>query len=338
MLLRSRLVAAVFVTGLALPAAADEPPLAPKVLVITMFAGEAKPWLDETSFPRRIVVPGLTKAYPDVACSEDGICITTTGMGYANAASSISAVVLSGKLDLTKTYFIISGIAGVAPALGTLGSAHWARYAVDGGLQNEIDAREIPPGWSSGYLEIGAPAPGQQAEQHYGDQVYRLNEDLLQAAFRLTKDVELVDSDAAKAYRAKYAEPAATAPPQVSICDTISSDTWWFGDRLAEAMAASAKLITNGEANPCTTQQEDNATLTALKRGADAGLLDFNHIAILRTASDFDREPPGEGAAVSLTAHTGGFLPSVANAHRVAGRLARAIVDDWGTWSAGPPK
>jgi purine nucleoside permease len=103
-------------------------------------------------------------------------------------------------------------------------------------------------------------------------------------------------------------------------------------------MAASARLITDGEANPCTTQQEDNATLTALKRGADAGLLDFNRIAILRTASDFDREPPGEGAAQSLTAHTGGFLPSVANAHLVAARLAQAIVDDWAAWSAGPPK
>ena len=338
MFLRVRVVAALLGAALSGPAAADDPLLAPKVLIITMFAGEAKPWLEGGAFPRKIAVPGLTRAFPDVACSDDGLCLITTGMGYANAASSIAAIVLSRQFDLTKTYFIIAGIAGVSPALGTLGSAHWARYAVDGGLQNEIDAREIPSGWSSGYLEIGASAPGQTADQHYGDQVYRLNEDLLQAAFRLTKDVELVDSDAAKAYRAKYAEAAATAPPQVSICDTISSDTWWFGDRLAEAMAASARLITGGAANPCTTQQEDNATLTALKRGADAGLLDFNRIAILRTAADFDREPPGEGAAVSLTAHTGGFLPSVANAHRVAGRLARAIVDDWGTWSAGPPK
>jgi len=338
MLMRSRFMVVLLAAGLAWRAAADEPPLAPKVLVITMFAGEAKPWRDGGSFPRRIAVPGLTKAFPEVGCSDEGLCMTTTGMGYANAASSIAAIVLSRKLDLTKTYFIIAGIAGVAPALGTLGSAHWARYAVDGGLQNEIDAREIPPGWSSGYLEIGAPAPGGKAEQHYGDQVYRLNEDLLQAAFRLTKDVELVDSNAAKTYRAKYRDPAAIAPPQVSICDTISSDTWWFGDRLAEAMAASARLLTDGEANPCTTQQEDNATLTALKRGADAGLLDFNRIAILRTAADFDREPPDEGAAEALTAHTGGFLPSVANAHRVAAKLAQAIVDDWATWSTGPPK
>ena len=138
---------------------------------------------------------------------------------------------------------------------------------------------------------------GEKAELRYGDEVYRLNEDLLQAAFRLTKDVELADSDAAKAYRAKYAEASATAPPQVSICDTISSDTWWHGARLGAAMEAYAKLVTDGEANPCTTQQEDNATLTALERGAEANLVDFNRIAILRTASNFDREAPGQSAA-----------------------------------------
>jgi purine nucleoside permease len=332
------LAAALVAAALSQPAAADSPPVAPKVLVITMFGGEAKPWLGGEALARKLAPPGLSKAYPDVACSDDGLCLMTTGMGYANAASSIAALVFSGELDLGKTYFLIAGIAGVDPAKGTLGSAHWARFAVDGGLQNEIDPREAPADWSAGYLAIGASAPGKKAEEHYGDEIYRLNEDLLQAAFRLTKDVELADSDAAKAYRAKYSEPAATAPPQVSICDTISSDTWWAGARLGEAMEAYAKLVTDGAADPCTTQQEDNATLTALKRGAEANRLDFNRVAILRTASDFDREAPGQSALESLTAESGGYPLSVANAHRVAARLAHAIVDDWATWSAGPPK
>jgi purine nucleoside permease len=332
------LAAALVAAALSRPAAADSPPVAPKVLVVTMFGGEAKPWLDGEALTRKLAPPGLSKAYPDVACSDDGLCLTTTGMGYANAASSIAALVFGGEFDLSKTYFLIAGIAGVDPAEGTLGSAHWARFALDGGLQNEIDPREAPAEWSAGYLAIGAAAPGKRAEDHYGDEVYRLNEDLLQAAYRLTKDVDLVDSDAAKAYRAKYSEPAATAPPRVSICDTISSDTWWHGARLGAAMEAYAKLIADGAANPCTTQQEDNATLTALKRGAEANRLDFNRVAILRTASNFDREAPGQSAAESLAARSGGYVPSVANAHRVGAKLAHAIVDDWATWSAGPPK
>jgi len=334
------LAAAVFIAGLPRPALADEPPIAPKVLVITMFGGEAKPWLDSESLGHKIAVAGLFKAFPNVECSDDGLCLITTGMGYANAASSIAALVFGGKFDLTKTYFVIAGIAGVEPAEGTIGSAHWARFAVDVGLQNEIDPREAPSDWSTGYLAFGAPAPGVKSDEgeRYGTEVYRLNEDLLQAAFRLTKDVELADNDVAKANRARYPEPAAAGPPQLSICDTISSDTWWSGALLAAAMDAYARVTSDGEAKPCTTQQEDNATLTALKRGAEANLLDFNRVAVLRAGADFDRQAPGETAAESLRPIAGIYLPSIANAHRVAAKLAHAIVDDWATWSAGPPK
>ena len=303
-----------------------------------MFGGEAKPWLEGETLTRKIAVPGFSKSYPEVACTDGALCIMTTGMGYANAASSVSALVYSGRFDLSKTYFLIAGIAGVDPAQATLGSAHWARYAIDGGLQNEIDAREMPDGWSTGFVAIGASAPGQKVELRYGSEIYRLNEDLLQAAYKLTKDSKLSDGDAAKAYRARYESGPAAAPPEVTICDTISSDTWWHGSKLGVAMQAWAKLITDGAANVCTTQQEDNATLTALKRGADAQLLDFNRIAVLRTASNFDRPAPGQTAAESLTARSGGYLPSVTNAYRVGGALAHAIVADWETWSAGPPK
>lgn len=336
MLLRSFLLPAAI--GAAIGSAAAEPAFAPKVLIVTMFGGEAKPWLEREALSRKIPVPGFAKAYPYLACSEEGLCLMTTGMGYANAASSLAALEFGAQFDLRKTYFLIAGIAGVDPAQGTLGSAHWARFVIDGGLQNEIDPREAPADWMSGYLPIGAAGPGQKTDRRYGDEVYRLDEDLLQAAFRLTKDVELADSDEAQAYRAKYAEPAASQPPQISICDTISSDTWWHGARLGAAMEAYARLLTDGAAEPCTTEQEDSATLTALKRGAEANLIDFSRIAVLRAASNFDREAPGQSAAESLKAKSGGYFPSVANAHRVAARLAHAILADWPMWSAGPPK
>jgi purine nucleoside permease len=329
---------AVLATTTFQPAFAQSPPVAPKVLVITMFGGEAKPWIEGETLSRKIAVPGLSKAFSEVACSEDGLCLTTTGMGYANAASSLSAILYSGRFDLSKTYFLIAGIAGVNPAYGTLGSAFWARYAIDGGLQNEIDAREMPQDWSAGYVGIGAGAPGKKPDLRYGAEVYRLNEDLLLAAFRLTQDIALSDSDAAKAYRAKYGAPPASSGPKVAICDTLSADTWWHGAKLGAAMEAWARLVTDGAANACTTQQEDNATLTALKRGADAQLLDFNRVALLRTASNFDREAPGQSAAESLVARSGGYLPSVANAYKVGGALAHAIIADWTRWSVGPPK
>jgi hypothetical protein len=215
MIRRFTTIACLLVGCFASGAYAQETPTAPKVLVVTMFAGEAKPWLEHEALTRTISVPGLSKAFPTIGCTEQGLCVATTGKGYANAASSISAIVYSGKFDLRKTYFVISGIAGVDPAKGTLGSALWARWAIDGGLQNEIDAREMPDGWSAGYLAIGAAGPGQKGKLSYGDEVFRLNEVLLQSAFRLTRQVELVDSDAAKAYRARYPAAPAAEPPAV---------------------------------------------------------------------------------------------------------------------------
>src|SRR5471032_578890 len=61
------------------PACAQTPPLAPKVLVVTMFGGEAKPWLEGETLTRRIAVPGLAKAYPEIACTDGALCVMTTG-------------------------------------------------------------------------------------------------------------------------------------------------------------------------------------------------------------------------------------------------------------------
>ncbi|MBA3519852.1 MAG: purine nucleoside permease [Rhizobiales bacterium] len=314
----------------------------PKVLVITMFEapgdtpGEAQLWLEREELAREIAVPGLSRQFPNVPCNADGLCLLTTAMGYANAASSVSALVHSDLFDLSSTYFLIAGIAGVDPADGTLGSAHWARFAVDGGLQNEIDARDLPAGWTSGYVGFGA-GPGEKPKSEYGSEVYRLNDKLVQRAFEITRDAELSDSDGAAAYRAAYAAAPANAPPTVSVCDTVSSDTWWHGKRLSDAMNDWTRLLTDGSANYCTTQQEDNATLTALKRGADAGRLDFERVAVLRTASNFDQEAPGQTPAESLRARSGGFIPSVTNAYLVGSKLTDAIIADWANWEEGVP-
>ncbi|HEX2529461.1 MAG TPA: purine nucleoside permease [Geminicoccus sp.] len=329
-------VAAMLSVGVAGSALAQDK-LAPKVMVITMFGEEAKPWLEGEQFTSKVAVPGLFKEYPNVDCNEAGLCHMTTGMGFANAASSVAAVVLSDQFDLRDTYVVIAGIAGVDPEDGTLGSAHWARFAVDGGLYHAIDPRQVPEGWAHGVVPLGAAEPGQAAKWSAGTEVYRLSEPLLQQAFALSRQVELMDGDQAKAYRQAYAPPPELSAPLVSICDTLSSDTYWHGSMIADAMASFVASATKGEGNYCTTQMEDNATLTALRRGADAGLLDFDRIAVLRTASNFDREPPGKTAIESLTATSGGFVPSTTNAYRVASKLTDAILADWDNWKDGVP-
>jgi purine nucleoside permease len=308
----------------------------PKVMVITMFGGEAAPWLENMDLAETIAVPGLSQEYPEVHCSAD-LCVMTTAMGFANAASSVSALIYDGRFDFSQTYFLIAGIAGVDPSQGTLGSAHWARFVVDGGLRHQIDPREIPEDWNSGAIGLGASTPDVPAEWAAGTELYELNEALTQAAFEASKDVELADDPTAQTYRANYDQEAAQRTPFVSICDTVSGDTYWHGELIANDMNNIVERLTDGEGTYCTTQMEDNATLTALQRGAQAGRLDFGRVAVLRTASNFDRAAPGQTTPESLAADSGGFGPSTQNAYRVGRAFADTVIANWESWAGGVP-
>ncbi|HEV2504594.1 MAG TPA: purine nucleoside permease [Mesorhizobium sp.] len=335
---RSGILSAALAASLVSAApAAKAASIAPKVLVITMFSGEAKPWLEGRKLDTKVKVPGLSKEYPEIACDAEGLCVMTTAMGYANAASSVSAVIYSGLFDFRQSYILIAGIAGVDPSDGTLGSAHWARFAVDAGLRHEIDPRQIPADWPDGVIALGAQKPGEKPKWGSGTEVYKLNEKLADKALALTRNVELADSDEAKAYRATYKTAPGNAAPAISICDTLSTDTYWHGSKTAESMGKWVSLLTDGAGNYCTTQMEDNASLTALQRGADAGLLQFDRIALLRTASNFDREPEGKTAIESLSANSGGFGPATANAYRVGSKFTDTVIGAWADWQKGVP-
>src|SRR3974390_1441665 len=150
--------------------------------------------------------------------------------------------------------------------------------------------------------------------------MYHHNEALLQKILWLTRNVDLTvnDNATAQAYRGHYAEAKAKAPPSVIQCDTMAGDTWFHGIILGERATAWTSLWTGGKGVYCTTQQEDNATYMALTRGANAGLVDLNRVAVLRTASNFDRPYPNESAWDSLCGcgapgSSGGFLPAVNN-------------------------
>jgi len=311
-----------------------------RVLIINMFQPEAAPWLAALAPTTEVRVPGLSADYPVVHCTADDVCQMTTGMGHANAAASTMAVLYSGLFDLRQTYFVIAGIAGIDPARATIGSAAWARYVVDGGIAHEIDAREIPRGWPDGYFGVLTESPDRVPEFAYRTEMFRLDESLLRAAQKLSASAPLEDSAELAAYRSHYREPAARAAPTVVVCDTLSSDTWWAGKRLGEHARHWTRLLTRGEGVYCTTQQEDNATLNALTRGARSGLVDLARVAVLRSGSDFDRPYPGQAALASLHTQLG-----LEDAGRVAVDnlviaglpLVHAIAGHWSQWQSGVP-
>ncbi len=325
----------------ALGAPTQAAPLPVKVLIISMFQPEAAPWLAVLHADNDITVPGLPEEYPAVHCTQGGVCQMTTGMGHANAAASIMAVLYSGLFDLRKTYFIIAGIAGIDPKQGTLGSAAWARYAVDSGIAYEIDARELPPKWTDGYFGVDTDAPGQVPKFSFHTEMFQLNEALLRKALAVTRSAVLEDSEDIQEYRRHYVEPAARRPPSVIQCDTLSTDTWWVGRHLGEHARTWTKVLTKGAGNYCTSQEEDNATLGALTRGAHSGLIDFQRVALLRTGSDFDRPYEHQTTIDCLRAQrklSGAFRASTDNLVKAAKPLVDAISNDWAHWEAGVPE
>lgn len=328
-------------------AASSQPstPLAVRVLVVTFNAGEGSAWLAYLGSHGNLSameIPGLSPSFPRVHCTPSATCLVTTGMAQVNAATSAAALVFSPLLNLTRTYWVLTGIAGIDPARGTLGSAGWARYAISFGLQMELDAREIPSNWTSGYFAINSRGPADPPPPlgGYSTEAYELNGALHDAALALSSGVTLAEGgEAAAAYRARYLEPAARAAPRVLSCDSSTSDTWIGGTLLGERARAWAGLVTGGRATHCSIAQEDVAVLEAVRRGAAAGRADATRVALLRAASDFDRPPPGVSSAENLVDYgaQGGLGAALENIVRAGAPVVEAIAGHWGRWEGGVP-
>ena len=152
-----------------LPTLAVGAPIPVKVVVVTMFetgadsgdkAGEFQRWNERQKLDTVFPAPHM---HHNIHLNSDtGVLGIVTGMGTANAAASVMALGLDPRFDLSKAYWLVAGISGFDPADASLGSVAWAEYLVDGDLAHEIDAREIPDDWDTGYFPLFSQGPGDQ--------------------------------------------------------------------------------------------------------------------------------------------------------------------------------
>ncbi|KAF8853574.1 purine nucleoside permease [Acephala macrosclerotiorum] len=319
--------------------------MTPKVFIISMFSPEADIWYANANttgsigdlLAINVTVPGFSPLFPQAHCLADGsVCQLTTGESEINAATTISALMATPLFDLTKTYFLIAGIAGINPKYGTLADVAFSKYAVQVALQYEFDAREIPSNYTTGYIPQGAFAPDQYPTSIYGTEVFEVSETLRDMAVEFASSAKLNDSTDAVAYRAHYMDEgvtiykAAAKKPGIITCDVATSDVYFSGKLLGEAFENTTKLFTNGSGVYCMTAQEDNATLEAMVRAAIRKVVDFSRIIIMRTASDFDRPYPGESVEDNLFyASQGGFEPAIANIYLAGTPVVKGILDGW---------
>jgi len=71
-----------------------------------------------------------------------------------NAALTISSLTSLIVFNLSKTYFVLSGITGVNPKIAIISIVALAKFTVQIDLQVEFDRREIPLNWSMGYVSM----------------------------------------------------------------------------------------------------------------------------------------------------------------------------------------
>jgi len=335
------LVLVIFLLHLSAQSTPPSKPIQIKVVVVAMFErgedtgdtpGEYQLWVEREHLDQILPLPA---GYHHVRLNKDGVLGILTGVGTAKAAASVMAVGLDPRFDLSKAYWLIAGIGGGDPADVSLGSAIWADHVLDGDLAYEIDARQIPENWPTGYVPLRKATPYEEpVRKELEGELYTLNPALVDWAFRLTKETPLPDSDSLRTSRARFAGfPSALKPPFVTRGDTLSSSTFWHGSKMNDWANAWTRYYTSGKGNYMIAGMEDTGTMQALTFLSQAGRVDLQRVLVLRTVSNYDREPPGTTAADSLKTMVSGnysaYFPALEAAQIVGDKVVRDIVEHW---------
>ena len=346
------LIAACAAALLAAPAhAADIAPGAHvpiEVVVVTTFQigpegghqpGEFHNWVERLPLPDTLAFPqGYRELRYNPATHVLGI---VSGEGPTHMAASITALANDDRFDFTHAYWLLAGIAGIDPNAGPAGSAAWASYVVDGDLAYEIDGREIPSGWSTGYVPLGRSSPYQlprpAANSINGVNLFRLNPKLARWAYILSRAKATLPDDAnLQTLRAQYTSfPKTQSPPQVLQGDTLAAGTFWLGALMNTWAENWVTYWSNGHGHFTMTSEEDAGYMQALSFLAQVHKVDLDRVMDLRGASDFAVPPPGETAAQLLAGEANGtgysaFIESLDDVYLTGSVVVRELTNNWG--------
>jgi purine nucleoside permease len=158
-----------FIVALLAPALALAAPIPIKVVVVTAFeigadtgdmAGELQFWIERYPATEQVTILGVERP---ARITKDGVLVINTGM-FGRARNSMAALIADPRFDLSKAYWLMAGIAGVDPKAGSIGSAAWSDWVVDGDPLYEIDDREIIAGWPWGLYGFDTKDPAEKAK------------------------------------------------------------------------------------------------------------------------------------------------------------------------------
>jgi purine nucleoside permease len=313
-------------------AATKMPPIQVKVFIGAMFeigensgdkAGEFQHWYQRYFSHSKVLT--IKGARGPVYCNADGVCGSVLGMGKVGSSASIQSIILNPQLDMTDTYFMISGVGGTPPSKGTIGDVSWASWLVDYDLGHR---------WKPEEGEAGAPT-FMPRKGYENIRRYQLNPLLVEWSMALTKDVKLKDSAEAQSYRMRYPQSAARRLPKVLKGTHMTGDTFFHGPGLSKE----AQYITE-------LYGADDYIATEMEAAAIAQVIDRIHgtqrILSLRGSVNFDQGNPNETTLEHLDPApgetAGGFAETVENIVLVGGKVTDHIVKNWDVWHKGVPQ
>ncbi len=357
-----RLVAGALLSSFAAVSghAADRIPI--KVIIVTGFEvgddtgdapGEFQLWAERDGITQKITI--LKQDHP-LCHNAQGLYAIVGGntrdkdLTASRESELVTALCLDPRFDLTKTYWIVDGIAGIDPAFGPMGSAVWAENIVNGDAMREVDDRQMPAGWPYGLFAIGTKAPNQLpgvekekgggwggAEPDY-TMNRPLNAGLAHWAYRISKDVPLMDSPAMTAFRKLYTNyPAAQGTPKVMIGDALGAIRYWHGESRTQWARDWVKLWTKGKGTYATTSMEAQTYGDVLGHMAEEGLIDFNRVMVLRTGSNYCLPPPGKTIMDTMGDESLGTEAALEASYRVGSKVAHELLAHWDRYEQAIP-
>ena len=315
-----------------------------RVVVVATFDNELQNWI--TNLPLAETLPFPQGYRPLHYNSKLQVLGIITGEGKSHAAASIMGLGFDPRFDLSRAYWLVAAIAGVDPNKASVGSTAWAKFIVDGDLSYQIDAREIPAGWSTGYVPLGRSSPYQPPSQPFNSngvqQVYQLDASLADFAFRLTANVVLPDDTNLQQVRVGYPGfPNALKPPFVLEGDELAADTFWFGDLLNSWAENWISYWTVGQGSFATSAFEDAGVGQALQFLSQVGRADQNRLLVLRGASDYTVQPQGETPAQFLAIENSGglsgFQEALNDLYQVGSIVVLKLSTNWNTYANHVP-
>jgi purine nucleoside permease len=312
--------------------------------------GELQFWAERQHLDQSIKVPGVD--HP-ILTNGKGVYAMVSGT-TSRCDIQIMALAADPRFDLTRTYFIVSGIGGADPNVMPLASAVWVGRVVDGNPAFEIDAREIPADWPDGIVAFGAKKPGEgsanvdsapsagvqdDASGGVGTVAFTLNPSLVAWAYGASKDVKLPDLEGVDAFARRFsAYPAAALAPTVMLGDSIAGDRFFHGKQMTLWAEEWVKVYTRGKGRLAISDCEDAGVCLAIQRLAMMGKVDFKRLLVLRTSCNFTVPPEGVSADRSLFGDTisdssgVAYIPALEADYAVGSVVVARLLAGWDTY------